>query len=83
MAHKPVEVTSTTFHEISKMSEICSSFRKNVSLCIGVVHIFLDLPSLLFSLSPRNWGGRGGELPKFMTDIYKVLFKIFCIFFAS
>ena len=40
VAHKPVEVTSTTFHEIRKMSEICSSFRKNVSLCIGVVHIF-------------------------------------------
>ena len=32
------KVTPTTFYEISKISHICSVFRK--SFCIRVVHIF-------------------------------------------
>ena len=72
----PFKVTLTTFYEISKMSDICSIFRKNVY--IEVVHIFET--SFVFSLLPRK---RGSKLRNFMTDIHNIPFKFFCIFFAS
>ena len=72
------KVTKTTFYEISKMSYICSIFRKNV--CIVAIHIFWDCASFVFHLFPRE---RRSKPQKFMADIHKVFFQIFCLFFAS
>ena len=62
------------------MSDICLIFRKNI--CMHVVHILRDRISFV---SEKVGGGGGGvsKFRKFMTDIHKVLFKIFCIFFTS
>ena len=52
------KVTPTTFYEISKISHICSIFRKSV--CIRVVRIFWHRAGFVFPLFPRK-GGQNSE----------------------
>ena len=72
-----LKVTPTTFYEISKISHICSNFRKSVY--IRVVHIFWDRASFIFPLFPRKEGQNSENL--WMTYM-RYFLNIFCIFFA-
>ena len=66
------------FYEISKISFICSIFRKSV--CVKVVHIFWDCASFVFYLFPRK-GSQNSE--NLWMIFMRHFLKMFCIFFAS
>ena len=71
-------------HFLTKLAKCKISVQLFVRMFVWGLYTYFETTQVFFSFVSEKRGGGGSKLRKFMTDIqYKILLKIFCIFFAS